>query len=149
LAVDEGVQSSTETIEPEILGDAGAMMSALGSQLPAGAELSILLVEDSRMKVLNASWRGKDQPTDVLSFPAGEMPGEGPAVLGDVVINLDAAARQAAEHGLSEPEERRYLLIHGVLHLLGFDHMDGPSRRAMEHEEQRLWEAMGGLGKLR
>lgn len=149
VAVDEDVQCSTDPIVQEIIEDAEQLMSALDARLPRRAELSVLLVEDARMQALNATWRDKDQPTDVLSFPGVEPAAIGPALLGDVVLNLDAAARQAVDHGLSEHEERRFLLIHGLLHLLGHDHLDEPSRRVMEREEQRLWEALGGQGVLR
>ncbi len=90
------------------------------------AELGILLVNDERMKKLNALYRGIAKTTDVLSFPmyAGtdEMPDEGELLLGDIIINVRAAGRQADEYDVTFYEEVRRLLIHGFLHLLGYDH---------------------------
>lgn len=105
------------------------------------AELSVLLVNDRRMRALNCDYRGKDRPTDVLSFAMGEgepIQGE-PSVLGDVVISLPTAWRQAAEKGHPLEREVTILLIHGILHLLGYDH-EGEEREAlkMERLEKRL-----------
>ena len=100
------------------------------------AELSILLTDDSHIQMLNRDWRGKNKATDVLSFPqvssddlrdlsrtARRSPRALPEWwLGDVVISLDRAREQAAEHGLTLEEELEVLLAHGLLHLLGFDH---------------------------
>jgi probable rRNA maturation factor len=107
------------------------------------AELSILLVNDRRMRMLNSQYRGIDRTTDVLSFPQCENPPLPPftkggrrgitnsrftiheSVLGDIVINLHKAERQAAEYGLTLNEELKRLLIHGLLHLAGYDHEKG------------------------
>ena len=87
-------------------------------------ELSILLVDDSAIQELNRQYRHKDSATDVLSFPQNEGDNSygHPDILGDVVISMETAARQALEHGLSLEQELGLLLIHGVLHLLGHDH---------------------------
>jgi len=107
-------------------------------------ELSIVLTGDDEVHALNRSWRAKDKPTDVLSF--SQMEGEGALtaahgvkVLGDVVISLDTAAAQAEAAGLTLEEEVGRLLVHGVLHLLGHDHVHGgPQARRMRAEERRL-----------
>lgn len=78
------------------------------------------------MKRLNRKFRGKNKTTDVLSFPA--EPGPGPAVLGDVVVSVPAARRQAALAGWSLEKESLFLVIHGILHLLGHDHEKGPAQ---------------------
>ena len=102
------------------------------------AELSLLLVDDRRMRRLNYKYRGIDRTTDVLSFPQQELPATFNFMLGDVVINLQATKRQAPEHGLSFNEELRWLLVHGVLHLIGYDHEKSKyaerKMRAMERE---------------
>jgi len=117
--------------------------------LGAEVELSLLLVDDGRMQELNRQWRDRDRPTDVLSFPLLD-PGDPPlGPLGDVVLDVDAVDRQAGEHGLEPSEELRFLLIHALLHLLGHDHHDPDERAAMEAEEQRLWRALGGRGRIR
>ena len=88
-------------------------------------ELSILLVDDKKIRNLNKQYRGQDRATDVLSFSQNEEGEENKLnshLMGDVVISTVTAKRQAAEHGLTLEEEIVLLLIHGILHLLGFDH---------------------------
>jgi probable rRNA maturation factor len=106
-----------------------------------GAELSVSLVDDAAMRRLNRDYRGQDRATDVLAFAMREgarAPGDA-AVLGDVVISLDTAARQARERGVSAADEVRTLLIHGILHLLGYDHERSVlEARRMKAMERRL-----------
>ena len=88
-------------------------------------ELSVLLADDKKIRTLNKQYRGQDRATDVLSFSQNEEEEENKPnshLLGDVVISTVTAKRQAAEHGLTLEEEIVLLLIHGILHLLGFDH---------------------------
>ena len=85
------------------------------------AELSIVLVSDAQIRRLNKLYRNKDKPTDVLSFPIGEKV-EDWLILGDIVISVDTAKRQAKELGYSLEEELKRLLVHGLVHLLGYDH---------------------------
>ncbi|MCF8720334.1 rRNA maturation RNase YbeY [Nitrospina gracilis] len=87
-------------------------------------ELSILLTDDPGIHELNRQYRDKDQPTDVLSFPQddGAVNETGDRLLGDVVISVETADRQARDHHLSLQEELILLLIHGILHLMGYDH---------------------------
>ncbi|MBX3025182.1 rRNA maturation RNase YbeY [bacterium] len=102
-------------------------------------ELSIALVGDAEMQALNRDWRRKDRPTDVLAFALRE--GEDAAVhadvLGDVVISLDTAARQAAARGATAADEVRVLLAHGILHLLGYDHERSPAEARRMFARQR------------
>lgn len=108
--------------------------------------LSLSLVGDREIQVLNREHRGKDKPTDVLSFPLYDDVGHGePAeahaperLLGDVVISVDTARRQAAEYDAPLQNEVYRLLIHGILHVLGHDHEQAEERAAMEAEERRL-----------
>jgi probable rRNA maturation factor len=108
------------------------------------AELSILLVSDRLIRRLNREWRGKDRPTDVLSFPQQEGNGAAPPrLLGDVVISVATARRQAKERGESLGAEGERLLIHGVLHLLGYDHeRSAAEARRMQRRERRLAHAL-------
>ncbi|MEJ5172618.1 MAG: rRNA maturation RNase YbeY [Hydrogenothermaceae bacterium] len=85
-------------------------------------EISITLTDDETVRQINRDWRGKDKPTDVLSFPMDETVGYRYKVLGDVIISIPFAKRQAHQIGLTEREEILRLLIHGILHLLGYDH---------------------------
>jgi len=124
------------------------------------AELSLVLVSDRRMRALNRRYRKKDRPTDVLAFPLtpshtlptrarekgeGARPSSPPMLLGDVVISVPMARRQAAELGHGLREELRRLLVHAVLHLLGFDHERGPRDAAlMAQKEQAILKTLGG-----
>lgn len=105
------------------------------------SELSVALVDDARMRELNAGFRGRDRATDVLAFSLLE--GEGAEhrgrLLGDVVIGVETAARQARRRHRGFDEEVARLLIHGTLHLLGHDHQRADEARAMRAEERRLW----------
>jgi probable rRNA maturation factor len=105
------------------------------------AELSILLCDDAIIQPLNEQWRGKDLPTDVLSFPQGECPG--PDLLGDVVISAETAERQASEYGHSLQVELEVLLVHGLCHLLGYDHTTPEDAHVMRQEEDRLLSVLG------
>jgi probable rRNA maturation factor len=108
------------------------------------SELSIALVDDDEMQRLNADWRGRQRPTDVLSFSMLEGEGaehRGP-LLGDVVIDIETAARQARQRRRGLDEELARLLIHGTLHLLGHDHEADAEARRMRREERRVWRAV-------
>ena len=99
------------------------------------AELSLALVTDPTIHALNRQYRGKDKPTDVLSFPlADEIQ---PSLLGDVVISVDTASRQAQRRRHSLHEELQILLIHGILHLLGYDHEVSRSEAIRMHRKER------------
>ena len=107
------------------------------------AELSVLIVDDTRIQDLNRDYLKRDNPTNVISFAMQE--GEGgalnPQLLGDVVISADTAARDAADAGCSFESELYFLLLHGILHLLGFDHERGIAEEAelMEAKEQEIF----------
>jgi probable rRNA maturation factor len=107
-----------------------------------GAGLTVAFVSDRVMRELNGRWRGKRGTTDVLSFPAGQDEFERAAglTLGDVVISVEQAARQAAEHGLEFDEEVAQLILHGTLHLCGYDHErdDGEMNRLEVRLRRRL-----------
>jgi len=108
-------------------------------------ELSLLLVSDGEMRRLNRRWRGRDRPTDVLAFAQAEGPGGAPdGMLGDVVISVDTARRQAAERGETLGREAERLLVHGVLHLLGYDHERSTAEaRRMQRRERALVRVLG------
>lgn len=111
-------------------------------------ELSVLLCDDEVIAALNAEWREVEGPTDVLSFPQEDqdwaLPEGMPRALGDVVISLDTAERQATALGHSLEQELRVLLVHGLLHLLGHDHEeDEDEAAAMRAAEASLLGAMG------
>jgi probable rRNA maturation factor len=107
----------------------------------ARSELSLAPVADEEMSDINGQYRGQPRPTDVLSFSLfeGEAAEHRGSLLGDVVIGIETAARQAAERHRSLDEEVARLLVHGVLHLLGHDHELADEAAAMQAEERRVW----------
>lgn len=122
-----------------LISTAKRLMSAAGQ---SGSALSLTLMGDREMRELNRHYRGKDASTDVLSFPLESDAENRERLLGDVVISVDTARRQAADYDASLQRELYRLLIHGILHLLGHDHVRAPERRVMEREERRLAEAI-------
>jgi probable rRNA maturation factor len=124
---------------PEIKVDARKIEQQIGKVLTSldcnEHEISILFIGDQGIRELNHQFRDIDRPTDVLSFPQileGELEAPGALVLGDVAISLETARCQSEEHGLSFEEELTLLLIHGILHLLGYDH------EISDQEEERM-----------
>ena len=104
------------------------------------AELSVALIGNVEMRKLNAKYRKKDYPTDVLSFPVEGVVPEATRLLGDVIISVDKAIEQAQARGHSSEQELITLLIHGVVHLLGYDHeRSAPDARAMGRLEKRIY----------
>lgn len=124
-----------------------AVRAALKTELPAQTEtaLSILLTDDAEMRKLNAGWRAKDKPTNVLSFPAEAAfdPRHPPAYLGDIALGLATCKREAAGQGKAFGDHVAHLAVHGVLHLIGYDHMTDEEANAMEPREVEI---LGGLG---
>ena len=100
-------------------------------------ELSIVLTGDSDIQTLNKTYRGKDRPTNVLSFPMqeGEFSDINPGLLGDIVISCETAEAEAEKAGINLSERMSQLLVHGILHLLGFDH-ETDEKSALEMEEK-------------
>jgi len=113
-----------------------AALAALKHQsVSAQVELTIVLSNDIQLRELNLQWMGINAPTDVLSFPSDEDdPETGFRYLGDIIISVETAARQAARAGHSAEAEMQLLTVHGILHLLGHDH-------AEEEEKARMWAA--------
>ena len=107
------------------------------------AEISLLLADDAMVRRLNRQYRGQDRPTNVLSFAAldadeAPRPDDGPVLLGDVVLAFETAAAEAAAEGKTLTEHISHLLVHGTLHLLGYDHSDEAEAEAMEGLERRI-----------
>jgi probable rRNA maturation factor len=122
--------------------DAAALTLAAATAALRGAPhaLTILLTDDETVRDLNARFRQKDTPTNVLSFPAPENP-EGH--LGDIALAYGVCAREAAEQGKTIGAHLQHLVVHGVLHLLGYDHMSEDEAEAMEGLERVV---LSGLG---
>ena len=128
-------------------------LKAEGISIPV--EVSILLVDDNHIRELNKTYRGIDAPTDVLSFPMLEFESDDgkreitdvmndaekdgdTVILGDIVISVERALNQAREYNNSFLREMGFLLIHGLLHLLGYDHMDEVDRLEMRQKEESI-----------
>ncbi|AEG16158.1 metalloprotease ybeY [Desulfofundulus kuznetsovii DSM 6115] len=124
---------------------AGEALSLAGG--PQHAEVSLVFVDDEYIHRLNREYRGVDRPTDVLSFAMQEgepMPEAGEeTLLGDVVISLETARRQSEEYGHSFEREVAFLVAHGVLHLLGYDHQTEEEGREMREKEEAILVRLG------
>ena len=113
------------------------------------AEVSVTLTNDAHIHALNRDYRGVDRPTDVLSFALTEseepeiFDAPGGVVLGDLVISLERAAAQAETYGHSFLRELSFLTVHGMLHLLGYDHIEEEERLEMEEEQRYVMDALG------
>lgn len=112
------------------------------------AELAVMLTDDAGIRTLNNNWRGIDKPTNVLAFPAADAvaadgPGAPPRQLGDVVVAYETVAREAAAQGKTLAGHLSHLIVHGVLHLLGFDHATAAEAADMEAAEIAI---LAGLG---
>lgn len=129
-------------------------LAAEGMELPC--EVDVLLTNDENIHRINLEMRQVDRPTDVLSFPEfdltpGELPaqedadpGTGLIPLGDMVISMEHVTAQAKEYGHSNRRELAYLVVHSVLHLLGYDHLDeGPQKRQMREREEVILVELG------
>jgi probable rRNA maturation factor len=103
----------------------------------SGGEVSIVLADDSTVRVLNRTWRHEDRPTNVLSFPAdaGKADRGRPRLLGDIVIAYETAEREARMQRRPFAQHLAHLAVHGFLHLVGYDHKSGDEAHAMEHLE--------------
>jgi probable rRNA maturation factor len=113
-------------------------------------ELSIRLTSDAEVHALNAEWRGKDKPTNVLSFPMAdaeelaEVSSPGPELmLGDIILASGVCAAEAEEKSIPVDQHAAHLMVHGTLHLLGYDHVDDESAADMEARETRALARMG------
>jgi probable rRNA maturation factor len=109
-------------------------------------EISVRVVDEPEMQALNRDYRGQDRPTNVLSFPAGDvqgLPEDTARMLGDIVVCATVVEREAAEQGKRLADHWGHMLVHGVLHLLGHDHMTEAEADAMEGLEREI---LAGLG---
>lgn len=123
----------------------GVGATALSS--PTEGELCIVFVDDAEQRKLNREWRGIDQPTNVLAFPAWDpdrrLPADAPFLLGDVVLAYETVSCEANGQGKPLADHVRHLVIHGVLHLLGYDHLTEQEAVAMEQLETSILAELG------
>jgi probable rRNA maturation factor len=123
---------------------------ALLATTPATIEISIRLTSDSEVHALNRQYRGKDKPTNVLSFPMVQPDlietlanaDDGEVLLGDIVLAYETCVREAADRNVPLEAHATHLIVHGVLHLLGYDHMNDAEAEAMEGIERHVMAAL-------
>jgi probable rRNA maturation factor len=132
----EGLDGLAETAVREALLQSGAKVTG-------PAEVSILLTDDAHQRVLNRDWRKIDKPTNVLSFPQIEPFAPVQGLVGDITLALETLEREAAEQGKSFPDHFAHLVVHGFLHLLGYDHMTEAQALQMEGLETQILETLG------
>jgi probable rRNA maturation factor len=151
-----GQRGNSKVRAPDTRHDGSAAHAALASEASGqrgnskvasttGGELAILLTDDSAIRALNRDWRGKDEPTNVLSFPAQEACADGraPRMLGDIVIAYETAAREAEVEGKPLVHHLAHLAVHGFLHLVGYDHEASEEADAMERLEVAILARLG------
>ena len=132
--------------EAETLAAGAARRALLCGEAPNAAVVDITLTDDDEQRTLNRTWRGKDAPTNVLAFPLMSLdpdldvpvPPGAPLLLGDVVLAFETVRREAAEQNKTLADHLRHLVVHGVLHLLGYDHQDEAEAERMESIEREL-----------
>ena len=121
-----------------------AALAETGRPYKKDAELAVVLADDRRLKELNGIWRGKDQPTNVLSFPAAEGDEIATAeLLGDVVLAFETIADEAKSGGKTLDAHFAHLVVHGTLHLFGFDHIGASEAERMENAERAALKRLG------
>jgi probable rRNA maturation factor len=113
------------------------------AKITGAAELSIVLTDDAEQQTLNRDWRGIDKSTNVLSFPQIEPFGPVSGLLGDVILARETLEREAAEQGVSFEDHFTHLVVHGFLHILGYDHLEDDEALAMEGLETQILASLG------
>ncbi|EPD54392.1 YbeY/UPF0054 family metalloprotein [Paenisporosarcina sp. HGH0030] len=146
--IDQTESLSTENLE---LIEKMLHHAAQAEGIEAGSELSVTFVNNEEIQQINHEYRGKNVPTDVISFAMEEL-GEGemaievegvPRMLGDIIISVERAKEQAVDYGHSEERELGFLAIHGFLHLLGYDHMEAEDEKEMTQKQETILQSFG------
>jgi probable rRNA maturation factor len=150
ISVEEGdwpLENELQTMAGRVLGMAADHLATeAGQPFPADPlEVSLVFTDDRTIREINAEWRKQDKPTNVLSFPAFPLkPGGRPGpMLGDIVIARETVEREAAELGKRTDEHLAHLMVHGFLHLFGYDHMNEAEAETMEGLEVRILARLG------
>ena len=144
IAVEDEAWNAIAELEHLTRGAVAAAFAATGVE-EAGFDASIVFADDAAIAELNGKWRGKAHATNVLSFPAEDMPlpaGEAKP-LGDIILAWGVVASEAAQQGKSLPDHTTHLIIHGLLHLLGYDHEDDGEALEMEGLETEILKGLG------
>lgn len=155
----KGADASSVTLEVEIERHGNAWLDAVFNRglieqavraairaappLPQGTyQVTLVLTDDAEMRALNRTWRGKDAATNVLSFPAHEKV-KGPGLLGDVVIAFETTSKEARAQHIAFDDHVAQLVVHGVLHLIGLDHLEDAEAKRMEAIERAVLASLG------
>lgn len=140
-------EAKLEAVSSHVLEAASAFLKVEEKQpFPATPpEVSLVFSDDAQVQAINAEWRGQDKPTNVLSFPAFPLvPGGKPGpMLGDIIIARETVEREAADLDKSFDDHLTHLMVHGFLHLFGYDHMDSEEAERMESIETRILVSLG------
>lgn len=120
-----------------------AALQLSGAKITAAAEVSLVLTDDAEQQVLNRDWRQIDKPTNVLSFPQIEPFAPVSGLLGDIILARETLEREAVEEGVSFDDHFTHLVVHGFLHLLGYDHIQDADALAMESLETKILASLG------
>lgn len=144
LAINADGWQNEETLRQLVDGVLQATLLELGFD-NIDSELSLVFTNDADIREINAKWRHIDKPTNVLSFPAfalqpGQEPGE---ILGDIVIARETVEREAAEEDKSFEDHLSHLVVHGLLHLMGYDHQNDDEAEQMEALERKILASLG------
>ncbi len=134
---DDGWPRTLPGVEPLVR---TAVEATLASEGADGEGVSLLLTSDLAVQALNARFRGQDKPTNVLSFPAPKNP---EFHLGDLALAYGVCVREAAEQGKTLAQHTSHLIVHGMLHLLGYDHEEDGEAEEMENEEREILARLG------
>lgn len=140
IALDSPCWDEEPAAEATVRAAVAAALAACGLD---GAEVSVALTDDARMRALNRQWRGKDAPTNVLSFPAPAQRGAGARFLGDVALAFETIRREATAEARPFAHHLAHLAVHGTLHLSGFDHDNDADADLMERRERDILARLG------
>ncbi len=140
IAIEAGAWPAEDKLSALAAPTVDAVLVELDLKSANAAELSLLFTDDAHIAVLNRDWRSKDKPTNVLSFPAFEIaPGDPlPAMLGDIVLAFETISSEAVLEEKPFEHHLRHLIVHGMLHLLGYDHETDEEAEEMEALERRI-----------
>ena len=132
----DGLETVAETAIHEALAQSGARVAGI-------AEVSVVLTDDAEQRELNRQWRGIDTSTNVLSFPQLEPFAPVMGLVGDIILARETVAREAAEMGIPFAAHFTHLVVHGFLHLLGYDHVEDSEAERMERLETQILATLG------
>lgn len=140
---DGGDWSAFESVEDYVLSAAAALAAHPSFAGHGVADACVALSDDDNVLALNSTYRGMNKPTNVLSFPAGSGPRDGVIPLGDIVLAVETITREANEQGIPTAQHLQHLVVHGLLHLLGYDHEAEDEAEEMEALEIAVLATLG------